>query len=218
MKRVLLINSLLALALVLVSCGPRPAGDRAEVREKAEVAEAKGEVAAIDLATSQLTWIGYKPTGQHDGTISFSEGRLNVENHTITGGELVMDINSLKVVDIVDPEMNARLRGHLLSPDFFDVAIFPTARFVITGVEKVSLPGATHNITGNLTMKDVSKSVTFPAEIRFTDNRIEANSTAFTINRAAWNIRYGSKTFFDDLRDNFINDEVTIQISIIATV
>ncbi len=218
MKKILLINSLLALTLILVSCGQRPAGERAAVREKEAIAEAQGEIVAIDYANSRLAWIGYKPTGQHDGIISFSEGSLNVKNQTITGGEFVIDINSLKVVDIVDPEMNASLRGHLLSPDFFDVALFSTARFVISSVEEMVQAGSTHQITGNLTMKDVTKSVTFPAEIKFTDNRIEANSVAFTIDRAAWNIRYGSKTFFDNLRDNFINDEVTIKISIVANI
>lgn len=59
-------------------------------------------------------------------------------------------------VDSIDTN-NEQRDGHLKSPDFFDAASHPKISFESTGVEKAS--GDDFTLTGNLTMKDVTKPV-----------------------------------------------------------
>ena len=54
------------------------------------------------------------------------------------------------------------LDEHLAKPEFFDSAKFPTATFVSTGVK---VEGTSAEITGNLTIKGITKPVTLDAEL-----------------------------------------------------
>lgn len=56
--------------------------------------------------------------------------------------------------------VNAKLTEHLLGPDFFDAAKFPEARFVSTSVVA---KGNSATITGNLTLKGITKPLTLTA-------------------------------------------------------
>jgi polyisoprenoid-binding protein YceI len=106
--------------------------------------------------------------------------------------------------------------------------LYPTAKFVITDVEPLDgtqidqsqekgdiVP--THAISGNLTMKDVTRNITFNALVRTDGDMFMAETNQFFIDRVVWNVRYGSRTLFDDLRDNFINDEMGIKINLVAS-
>jgi polyisoprenoid-binding protein YceI len=91
---------------------------------------------------------------------------------------------------------STELDSHLKSPDFFDVAKYPTAKFVITGVapydstkQKSLIAGATHLISGNLTLKDSTLNITFPTQIAVSEKDVTANAK-FVIDRTAWGINY----------------------------
>lgn len=120
--------------------------------------------------------------------------------------------------DQKDEESNKKLVGHLSSPDFFDVAKFPTAKIEITKVDALNddtKPNANFSVTGNLTIKDITKSITFPAEIKI-ENGILTVKSDFDIDRTDWNIKYGSGKFFENLGDKVINDKFNLNLSIIA--
>lgn len=201
-----LVLSLIVVASVLTAC-KNEKKDVVETEEAKEVAVNVAELNNVDLSTSMITWKGYKPTGSHNGTVALQDADLLIEDGALTAGEFTIDMNSIKVEDIpADNEGNAKLRGHLTSADFFDVATYPTAKFVITNVEKKE--GNKVHVTGNLTIKDVTKSVTIPAMMS-TENGINTlESETFMIDRAEFNVKYGSKSFFDDLKDKFINDDM----------
>ena len=201
-----LVLSLIVVASVLTAC-KNEKKDVVETEEAKEVAVNVAELNNVDLSTSMITWKGYKPTGSHNGTVALQDADLLIEDGALTAGEFTIDMNSIKVEDIpADNEGNAKLRGHLTSADFFDVATYPTAKFVITNVEKKE--GNKLHVTGNLTIKDVTKSVTIPAMMS-TENGINTlESETFMIDRAEFNVKYGSKSFFDDLKDKFINDDM----------
>ncbi len=217
MKSNILIGLFSSAVLFLASCAG-PQGEKAKTGDAQDVFEATGTSYVADLGSSNIEWIGTKPTGQHNGTIGLSKGFLTVSDGAITGGEIIIDMNSIAVLDLTDPTMNGNLKGHLMSPDFFDVATFPTSSFVITSVEALSdaEAGKTYAVTGNLTMKDVTKSITFPASISFTEDGLSATTDNFIINRADWNIKYGSKRFFDNLKDNFIHDDISLKIKFLG--
>ncbi len=167
-----------------------------------------------NTAVSIVEWIGTKPTGQHNGTIGLIEGYVTVENNRITGGEFVIDMNSIKVLDITNATMNANLRNHLMSADFFEVDKYPFSRFVITSV--AGSDKGSFLVTGNLTMKDITKSITFVAAINVTESGVSASTSNFFINRSDWNVRYGSKRFFSNLKDNFVADDISLKINLSA--
>jgi len=211
--------SLFAIAFAIASCGG-PQGDKTQAGEAQEVSVKSGDVTLmVDLGASNVEWVGAKPTGQHNGTINLSSGELMLTEGMIVGGKFIIDMNSIVVLDLTNAEDNGKLLGHLKSPDFFEVETYPTAIFEITSVEAVSgNPQASHNITGNLTMKDVTKSISFPALVTIADDGVTASSPAFLIDRTQWNVQYGSKTLFSGLKDKFINDEISLKINLKAGV
>jgi polyisoprenoid-binding protein YceI len=167
----------------------------------------------VDLAKSNTKWHAKKVTGEHFGTINISNGSLNVDGNKITGGAFEIDMNSIKCTDITDAGYNAKLVGHLKSDDFFSVEKNPKAKFVI---KKVEGKGDSYNITGDLTIKGITNSITFPATVK-TDAK-GLNATAkIVLDRSKWDIRYGSKTFFPNIGDKMINDDFEIDLALAAT-
>lgn len=203
----------LGLSVALFSCGGQ--SDGIDANKAGTEAEATTESATytVDNAKSTVNWHGSKLTGEHSGTIQIQSGSLSVEGGNVTAGEFVIDMNTLKeTVDESNEEAKkyaAKLEGHLKSADFFEVETYPTSKFVITKVEG-------DNVSGNLTIKGITKEISFPATINVTDNEVTA-SAEFTINRADWEVKYGSSTFFDDLGDKVISNDIDYKINLVAS-
>ena len=163
----------------------------------------------VDVAKSTVKWLGKKVTGQHSGTISIKEGSLDVNKGKVTGGKVVIDMNSIVDTDLTDAAWNAKLVGHLKSDDFFGVATYPTAELVVTKVEGTTF-------TGNLTIKGITNPVSFTAA-----SAKEGGNTVYkgtlTIDRSKFNVKYGSKSFFDNLGDKVIYDEFTLDFNLVVT-
>lgn len=190
--------------------------------KEAETKEAEGaaiaKVTAVTYKTivdqSSIQWKGFKPTGSHNGTIAIADGSVSVNDGTIESGNFTIDMTSIAVTDIpVEEEGNANLKGHLTSPDFFDVEAFPKAKFEVTKIETVN--GKTI-LSGNLTLKDVTNNISFPVKTSIDGDTMNLKSETFTIDRSKWNIKYGSKSFFDNLGDKFINDDIELTINVVA--
>ena len=203
-----------ALTIAFASC--KKGADEAKTVEAETVAEAQTSSVKYDadIAASTIAWKGSKPTGSHNGTINISEGILTVNNGTIESGTFIIDMNSIIDLDIpADKKGNARLVGHLKSEDFFHVEQFPNAVFEITGVSEQE--GKTM-LSGNLRLKEKTNNVTFPISVSDEGESYTITSETFTIDRSKWDVKYGSKSFFDDLGDKFINDDIELQITVKA--
>jgi polyisoprenoid-binding protein YceI len=220
MKNVLKLNFLIIVALSLfISCK----GDKAQKASETEaVAEKTGQTLSVDTAASTVNWTGSKPAGSHTGTISLTEGSVSVDNGQVTGGEFTMDMNSINCTDL-DGDMKASLEGHLKGTeagkedDFFNVAAHPTASFAITKVTQVANSEDSNILVyGNLTLKGISKNVSFPAMATMNDGVLNVNSKTFKINRTDWGIKFMSNSFFDNLKDKFINDEIELSVTLVA--
>jgi len=213
---------LIGLVITLVSCQSRPSAENAGAGDSQTAAVASGAEYAVNTATSVLNWKGQKPGGEHTGTVSVSEGKVSAENGKIVSGSFTIDLNTIVDTDITDADMNGKLVGHLKSADFFDVAQFPSAKFELVSVAE--LPDgsaastdsivASHQVTGNLVMKGVSKSISFPAQISVNETGITAITAPFSIDRTQWGVNYGSKSIFAELKDKFINDEMIISLNL----
>lgn len=159
----------------------------------------------VKIKESTVNWKGYKVTGEHFGTINLKEGMLSFEGDKLVGGNVVIDMNSIKVTDI-QGEYADKLEGHLKNDDFFGVEKFPTATLKFT---KVGGHGAHYHVTGDLTIKGITAPVNF--EMAMKDGTATAE---LKIDRTKYGIKYGSASFFDDLKDRAISDEFDIDVAI----
>lgn len=157
----------------------------------------------VDVTASVLNWKGSKPTGSHNGTVALKSGNLDVKNGLLNGGVFVVDLTTIKNLDMAGSDGAGKIEGHLKGDDFFDVEKYPTSTFTITKVKK---DGSKLAVTGNLQIKDVTKSITIPAMISTESGVTVFKSEVFNINRADFNVKYGSKSFFDNLKDKFIDN------------
>lgn len=209
----------LSTAVILAACNNSSDSEKAATTETQLVQTAQGTPYAVDSA-STITWTGSKPTGQHTGIFKVNEGNLLVSDNRLTGGSFTISISSLANLDLAkDPENKGKLEGHLKSPDFFDAGKFPTAKFEITSVEPYSadsasaIKDATHLVKGNLTLKDSTKNISFPAKVTI-DANTAAASADFNIDRTLWGMNYKGP---ENPQDWVIRKEVNIKLDIRAT-
>ena len=241
MKTLVLPTMAITAAFFVASCQSKPGGTDAEVgaAQEADAISASAASYSIDTTASELTWYGFKPTGRHNGTIDIEDGMLALEGGEVVGGSFTIDMNEIDVLDL-EGEDEQKLTGHLKSPDFFAVEEFPTAAFEITevvpyaeasmeedtsrmevvvndeAVSEYKVDNPTHAITGNLTLRDKTLSITFPARIDVTDNQVTAEAK-FNIDRTKWNVSYGDETdAVAQAKDKFIYNTVNVGFNIKA--
>ena len=174
----------------------------------------KADTFSLDTSKSVINWVGKTIVNrQHTGTLNLSKGSVIMDGNNITGGEFTMDMKTIKVTDM-PAERAPNLENHLKNEDFFDVSKFPTGTFKIT---KVTNNGATATITGNLTLKNITKSISFPATIQRTGNTLTAKAKGVKFNRTEFDVKHRSGNFFSGLGDRAIEDDIEIDIEIVAS-
>ncbi len=172
----------------------------------------KNTTYVVDENKSTVTWIGRKVTGEHTGAIKIATGKLITEGKNLKSGNFEMDMATITCTDLTGEYMD-KLVGHLKADDFFGVEKFPTSKFEITSVKPISKNIA--NITGNLTIKGITNSITFPANVSFKGNTLMAEAKKVMVDRTKFDIRYGSKSFFN-LGDKAIDNDFELNIKLIA--
>jgi polyisoprenoid-binding protein YceI len=219
MKKALLLTLAVAATMLATSCGSDNGGQKTGGDSTAtNVANAITGDFNVDAAKTIVGWTGSKVAYSHVGTVKVQSGTVHVENGNVSKGEFTIDMSTImengkgtfdneqKVTDLVN---------HLKAEDFFDVAKFPTSKLVINNVTAGGENGATHTVNGDLTIKSITKPITFPAKITVTENNVTA-SAAFKVNRAQYDIKYGSGTFFQNLGDKLINDDMDFTVELVA--
>lgn len=174
---------------------------------------AKVETFTIDTKNSSIEWLGEKVTGQHSGTIKLASGSLLFNGNALKGGSFVTDMNSITATDI-QGENARKLEGHLKADDFFGTEKFPTSTFTITKV--ISAGTNQVNVTGNLTIKGITKAITFPATVKRENNAVVAVAKGVKVDRTKYAIRYNSKSYFSSIGDKAIYDDFTLSINLVA--
>jgi polyisoprenoid-binding protein YceI len=172
-----------------------------------------GEKYIIDTKESVLTWEGSMVFGfeeKHIGYVYISKGELMIENGQLVGGTAEIDMNTIEYKDKANKNTPVK---HLKSPDYFDVEKFPISTFSITKV--VYVIRGNIKVTGDLTIKGITNSVTFPAKMEVKDGIVRANGKV-VIDRTQWGIRYRSGKFYDNLADQAVSDDIEIQMNIVT--
>jgi len=208
---------LLATALLSVHCTSELDG-----KPVAKVGEAKGDVKAAtdvkvdapadakapmpertlkaDPAASTIGFVGAKLTGDHKGDFKTFTGEATVAGTVPKSVRFSIDMGSV-TSDADD------LTTHLKSKDFFAVEAFPKAEFSSTSLTRKTAGADDYEVTGDLDLHGVKKSIVFPAKITV-DERGAKGTAEFKINRKDFKIEYPGKP------DDLIKDEVLLKISL----
>lgn len=211
---------LLAATLCFTACADKPNGDEATVTEEQMIANAVGgQIYTVDASSSKIRFTGYGVGKSHPGNFKLTEGRVLVNGDQVAGGDFTININSMEMEE-QGAIFENKLKPHLLSGDFFDAAQYSNAKFEITGVEPFAgdgkdtsiVAGANFSVSGNLTLKGITKNVTFPAKVAVEGNTLMAKAN-FNIDRREWQMNYGND---NALGDKFISETVNVQVDIVA--
>ncbi len=167
----------------------------------------------IDSETSKVEWIGSKVASSHEGNVNISKGFLSIDHGTLVGGEIAIDMNSISCSDIKSEKKNKYLVDHLKDEDFFHTAKFPLATIKIIRAETAG--ENSYKILADLTIKGITHPIAFQAHVRINGKDFSARAN-IRIDRTKWDIRYGSGTFFEDLGDKMILDEIKFNISLLS--
>ena len=213
-NQIVKVATVLFLGLAVVSCKKAKNETEATAPEEVQQLAQAAERYVADAEGSTIAWKGFKPAGTHNGTIKVSEGYVAFEGDNLTGGNFVIDMNSIVNLDLEDETYNTKLVNHLKSADFFEVEKHPYSVFAITAVDTKDDGKA--SIKGNLTVKGIKKNIEFPATVTINGDEVSFVSEPFTIDRTEWDIKFRSGKFFEDLKDKLINDEVEISFDIKA--
>lgn len=207
-----LLLSLALLSACNVSSAPSTTGNAIAIDSENSVAIRQlaplvdGEY-VLDTAVSTLTYdVSKIASNHHRGTVAIKSGSLTIEDGTVTDGDYVIDMTKM-----TESANNERYLKHIASADFFDVAKFPTSKFVISDVT----PGTGgYAVSGDLTIRDITKEITFPADVEAADDALHITAK-FTINRLDWNLTYASGTLFQQLGDKAIKDDVGYELDLV---
>lgn len=153
----------------------------------------------INTSKSSVEWKAYKVTGSHKGTVTIKSGYLTFDDNKLSGGSITIDMTSINTTDLSGDYKN-KLDGHLKSDDFFSTQKYTTSTLTFT---KVKLKGKNaYEVKGKLTIKGITKPVKFIISIY--GNKATAS---LKVDRTKFNIKYGSSSFFGNLKDKAIYDE-----------
>ena len=175
------------------------------------------ETYKVDTGATKVAWEGKKVTGQHSGTVNVKSGSFTLTGEVINTGEVVVDMKTIVVTDIPldtkeNKEMNAKLQGHLSSPDFFNVAKYPESKLVIKSSEKTKTG---LKVKGDLTMLGKTQPIEFDAVVTKTTSDLKVK-TIVVLDRTKWDLKYGSSSFFKGLADKAISNDFTLTIDLAA--
>ena len=210
--------------LILTGCQSGNKSDKVTTASEQEAAETAGAEYSIDTTATKVSWRATHKGGlaPRYGNIEVSSGVLSAEDGALSGGNLQLSLNGLKVdpSSVTEPgKKHTDLEQHLKTADFFDVQKYPEALFVITKVAPFdslkhtsAIQGANSLISGNLTLKDSTLNIEFPAKLTISENQINAQAR-FTIDRAAWGLSYKTEGSPEDWA---ISRDVDIEFDIKA--
>ena len=167
----------------------------------------------VNAANSTVKWIGSKVASSHEGTVNIQKGILMIDHGTLVGGQFSIDMNSISCSDIESEKKNQYLVGHLKNEDFFNVEQFPLA--IITITKAVKGDDNSYKIVADLTIKGITHPVTFAAVVAVKGLNVLATAK-IKIDRTKWDIKYGSGSFFENLGDKMILDEIEFDVYLLS--
>jgi len=167
---------------------------------------------SVDASHSQIGFLARhamvtKVRGQFNDFVG--TGFFDIENPAASNLQVVIQAKS---IDTRNADRDAHLRGN----DFFDMDTYPEIKFVSTSFSKVD--EETYSVTGDLTIKDVTKSITFNLEFTGTavdpwgNTRVGFEGQT-TINRKDWGVNWNAAL---EAGGVLVGEKITLEFEISA--
>lgn len=174
------------------------------------LASLTSQAADLDLSKSKVSWVGKKEVvdSKHTGVVKFKSGSLKVEDGKLTGGSVVVDMATITATDL-EGEWADKLVGHLKNDDFFKVGKYPTSTF--TAKKVAALGSDKFKVTGDLKILDKTNEVSVVLA-----KSGKTYKGDLTFDRTKWDLKYGSGSFFDNLGDKAISNDITINLELVT--
>ena len=201
-----------SIVIFYTGCDNSKSKSNVSIEKTESVTLPKGEY-QIDKTKSVVRWIGRTPVKFHDGTINIQEGSLFVDDNGILNGNIIIDMESINCTDLSGGGKKS-LEEHLMNDDFFSVSKFKTSKINISSEMKPN--NGLIDFKGSLEIKNISNPISFKSSINKTPEGKYTASSKLTFDRSRYNVKYKSKSFFSDLGDKFINDDIEIELEIIT--
>ena len=161
-----------------------------------------------DTSQSNIRWYGEELTGKtHFGNLSFKAAQIEVQDGVITSGNFIVDMSSLSVEDLSGGG-KTKLEGHLRSDDFFSVDKNPEAKLKIT--QKAKVESGVQKLYGELSIKGIQH----PIDLTMTFGDNNSALAQLTFDRSKYNVRFRSGSFFENLGDKLILDDIRLEVSL----
>lgn len=160
---------------------------------------------SIDTEKSSINWKGSKVLSAHYGNINFKSGQLIFKNNQVIGGNFVVDMTSIVVTDLEAGKGKEKLEKHLKNEDFFDVEKHQTSTLAFKKVK--NLEKDNYEVTADLTIKGITQPVTFNLNVASTKG-----GGQLVFDRTKYDIKYGSGSFFDNLGDRAISNDIELNV------
>lgn len=170
----------------------------------------------MDLSKSSIKWIGKEiTTKEHFGALKFSKAQLEFNGDVLTGGEFTVDMTTLDVQDLSGGGKQ-RLEGHLRSDDFFSVNKYQTSYLKINEVlppelSRIEADNNSFEVSGELTIKGITHPIVFTLK-PVSDQSYVAD---LTFDRSDYNVRFRSGSFFENLGDKLILDDIKLEVTLV---
>ena len=209
----------MAASVLAVSCTGEKAEEvtTREAQEVIEVAEAK-TFNLIDSST--VVWRGFKTfvDWSHVGTIAV-DGNFLIANDKVAGGVIEIDFSEITVAEFADGTKEEYLLGHIRSEDFFFTDSFPTGSFEIVNVKELAGEGTNSLVVGNLTLRGITNSIEFPANINLDNDGVSFEAPVFSIDRTKWGVKYHDRedaSIAASLKEDLIDHSIELKFNVRA--
>ncbi len=160
----------------------------------------KAQTLKVDVAKSKLHWKGTKKVGEHSGLIAIKEGTVIMKAGKIVGGKVIVNMKGITILDTEDADDRKDIIKDISSKQFFNVAQYPTATFEIKGFFDGML-------LGSLTIKGITKQITFKTSYEMIGGKLVANTVTFYIKRQNWNLKF-SNWFKENVLDDLLQFKI----------
>jgi len=215
MKKTFILGSLLTSALLFGSFTPK--SNKLAYKTPAKIQ--KADTYIVDIEKSKINWACKGVGKEHTGYVKIQSGSILIDTKTINSGFVYINMKSIVNTDIKDAGFNKNLVDHLKSKDFFASATYQTSTLKIIKTQRLDVPEGQPNykINGELTIKGIKKPIEFMTTIKYIKKSIVITGDV-TINRTEWDIKYNSGSFFQDLSDKLIEDNINFKLDIYADI
>ena len=166
----------------------------------------------MDNDNSSIKWTGRElSTKSHYGSLQMKNGSLTVNTDGTVNGIIKIDMTTIDCEDL-QGRSKASLERHLRSDDFFSVESHPIATLTFKSEGGIGA-GNKLAFNGDLKIKGISHPISFESEVKNVDPKVSA-LVNMTFDRSKYNVRFRSGTFFQNLGDKLIYDDIEISVDI----